>query len=222
MPVDHRPGVESKPRWYDLRYGNAAFVGLNTTADDCGQVARSDEGVPIYDTRCRYGGATYDEQQGRYVEETLRRLSDDPAVDWIVVYFHGSLWTTAPSHAPREDLRKRWGALFDEYGVDLVLSGDNHAYERTYPLSGESVSEYGTTYVTNGTGGTSHYALAEPERPEVWATRTNEQFGVTQLDVDRTRVRVRYVVEDGSVHDNFALVRDGQGRTRQVEYPDDA
>lgn len=221
MPVDDPLAAESKPCWYDFQYGNAAFVGLNTTADDCGQVTRSDEGVPIYDTRCRYGGATYDKRQGRYVEETLRRVSADPTVDWVVVYFHGPMWTTAPNHAPREDLRASWGTFFDEHGVDLVMSGDNHVYERTHPLVGGSVREHGTTYVTNGTGGTSHYALPDPERPEVWATRTNEQFGVTQLDVNRGRVRVRYVAQDGSVHDDFALVRDGRGRTRQVERPGD-
>lgn len=224
MPVDDPPpNVRNSQRWYDFEFGNALFVGLNTTTDECGGVARSEEFVPIYDVRCQTEeGYTYGEAQARYLEETLAAAADDPRITWTVVYFHGPLWTTAPNHPSRADLLARWGALFDEYGVDLVLSGDNHVYERTYPIADERRSTYGTTYVTNGTGGTSHYELAEPDHPEVWARRTNEHFGVTQLDGTDEELRVRYVDQDGTVRDDFAIRKgtvDGETRPYQVQDP---
>lgn len=231
MPSTPEPNAESKQRWYDFRYGNAAFVGLNTTTDDCGQVGRSDEAVPIYDTRCRAGGATYDQRQDTYIRETLAQASDE--TDWLVVYFHGPLWTTSPDHAPREDVRRHWGEYFDEFGVDLVLSGDNHVYERTTTIRDGGPAEYGTTYVTNGTGGVSHYTIPEePENPEVWARRTADYFGVTDLTVTGNRLELQYVAApsegtaDGDtigesatfqVVDEVTLVHDERGRTRQVE-----
>jgi hypothetical protein len=58
--------------------------------------------------------------------------------------------------------------MFDAYGVDLVLSGHNHNYERTHPLRagmpvieaprGATVdSAADATYLTVGGGGQAEY-----------------------------------------------------------------
>ncbi|HET7325636.1 MAG TPA: metallophosphoesterase family protein [Halococcus sp.] len=207
----------SKQRWYDFQYGNTLFMGLNTTSEDCGLPARGDEVIPIYDTRCRTElQQLFNRVQRNYIEETLQRAAANPAITWKVVFFHGPMWTSAPDHPSREDLRERWGTLFDEYGVDLVLSGDNHVYERTKPIVGERVKPYGRTFITNGTGGTSHYAFPSDDPADFLAARSNEFFGVTQLDIDDERIEVRYVTQDGSVHDAFAIVKDEAGRPTQT------
>lgn len=225
MPVRDRLGVDDtqrKQRWWEITYDNTLFLGLSTTTDACGDVSRGEEFVPLYDPRCRYGGLTYGEAQERYARRALEAAANDPDVQWTVVFFHGPLWTDSASHADRRDLRKRWGMLFDEYDVDLVLSGDNHVYERTKPIHARTDrsdygpddawdwGEYGTTFVTNGTGGTSHYAFADSEPAQFIARRTNDHFGVTELDVANERIRVRYVTVDGDVQDRFSIVkRDG-------------
>ncbi len=216
IPDASSPELESKRRWYDFEYGNALFVGLNTSADACGDYLRGEELVPLQDTRCRTEESrTYDEYQGSYVEETLRAAENDPEIDWKIVYLHSSLWTDG-EHDAREDLRERWGAHFDEYDVDLVLSGHNHVYERSKPLRLDGVGETGTTYLVNGTGGTSRYEFQHREAPDWTAFRDGDHFGVTRLDIDGRRLAVRYVAADGTVVDEFEIVkRDGEPTQRE-------
>jgi hypothetical protein len=241
MPVADDIGVadlQHEPRWYHLDYDDTRFVGLSTTTDACGDVGRGEEYVPIYDPRCEAGGLTYGEAQERYLRAALEEATADDDLKWTVVYFHGPMWTDSPDHAPRRDLRARWGPLFDAYGVDLVLSGDNHVYERTKPISArpgrddygpadawEWETKYGTTFVTNGTGGTSHYGFASETPSGYIATRSNEYFGVTRLAVDGERIRVEYVTTetgaDGSpvVADAFEIRKSGQRTERGVRRP---
>src|SRR4051794_13288248 len=79
---------------------------------------------------------------------------------------HHCAYSTAKGHASDGGIRDAWAALFDRYQVDLVLSGHNHAYERTHPIrggqrvasapSGANVdSSSGTTYLMVGGGGAS-------------------------------------------------------------------
>ncbi len=64
--------------------------------------------------------------------------------------------------------------LFDRYGVDLVINGHNHVFERTDPLRGGVSSPappgatitpatHGTTYITAGGGGVNLYGFAAPD-----------------------------------------------------------
>ena len=225
----------NEKRWYDFQYGNALFIGLNTTSEDCAPPSRFEEQVPIYDPRCNFDTASDSisdqqralyETQREFLEKTLSEAAEDDSIEWNIVYFHGPLWTDSPDHAPRQVLREEWGTLFDKYDVDLVLHGDNHVYERTCTVSNkralesgsdaEGIVPAGTTYIVNGTGGVNHYAFNEGV-PEWTDVRSNEFFGVTQLDIDDERLRVRYVVEDGSVIDEFAIAKTPDGEPVQVD-----
>ncbi|WP_254839194.1 metallophosphoesterase [Natronomonas marina] len=212
MPIEDSLGLDDlqhEQRWYHFDYDNTRFVGLSTTTDGCGDVSRAEEFVPIYDPTCEFGGVTYGDVQERYIRRVLEDAVADDDVKWKVVYFHGPFWTDSPDHAPRDLLRDRWGTLFDEYGVDLVVCGDNHVWERTKPIAAKPgrddyapadawdwESDVGTTFVTNGTGGTSHYGFGNTTPSEFLARRTNRHFGVERLDVDDERIRVEYVTHE--------------------------
>jgi hypothetical protein len=58
-------------------------------------------------------------------------------VDWVVVCMHQVAISTA-DRANGADLgiRETWLPLFDKYGVDLVVCGHEHHYERSHPLHG--------------------------------------------------------------------------------------
>lgn len=197
------PDIDAKQRWYDFQYENTIFIGLNTSADACWDASRGEELVPIDDPSCQTEQLPVDipesqertleepaedhlsgEDQARYLEETLQAAENNDDITWKIVYFHGPMWTTSPDHPDRRDLRRVWGTYLHEYNVDLVMSGDNHVWERTKPIGAngvKAVGETGTTFLTNGTGGTSHYEF-EDEEPFV-ARRTNDYFGITKLDV---------------------------------------
>ena len=109
------------------------------------------------------------------------KTSSNPAIDWIVVYFHRQAYTSLIVNGEnRTDTTTRdtYHLLFDKYNVDIVLQGHNHNYQRSYPLnynevdpknpikvSNETTNYYsdlsGPIFVTVGTGGKSLYPLAE-------------------------------------------------------------
>jgi hypothetical protein len=100
-----------------------------------------------------------------------------------------------------------------------VFCGDNHVWERTKPIAAKPgrddyapeeawdwESDVGTTYVTNGTGGVSHYGFGNATPSGYLARRTNNHFGVERLDVVDDRIRVDYVTTDRE--DDDPVVRD--------------
>jgi hypothetical protein len=74
-------------------------------------------------------------------------------------------------HGSDGGVRARWEHVFDAHGVDLVVNGHNHVYERSHPRRGGlttgrasrgatvTPATQGTTYVTAGGGGRGNSAL---------------------------------------------------------------
>jgi 3',5'-cyclic AMP phosphodiesterase CpdA len=76
-------------------------------------------------------------EQTRWLEKTLRRAADDRDIDWIVVQMHqDALSSSKTGNGSDKALREAWLPLFERYGVDLVLCGHDHDYERSYPVCG--------------------------------------------------------------------------------------
>ena len=72
-----------------------------------------------------------------WLERTLREARRDDGVDMIVVFMHQcAMSTSVPGNGSDLGIRRAWLPLFDRYEVDLVLSGHEHDYERTYPVRG--------------------------------------------------------------------------------------
>ena len=70
-----------------------------------------------------------------------------------IVAFHQPL-ESAGLHGPDPEQRRLWTPLLRRGGVDLVLQGHNHAYER--------LVVDGITYVTTGGGGAQLYPCVRP------------------------------------------------------------
>jgi predicted phosphodiesterase len=67
--------------------------------------------------------------------DQLKWLEKELAVsgsDWKIPYFHHPLYTTA-ARGPEIELRTILEPLFIKYGVDVVMSGHEHIYERIKP-----------------------------------------------------------------------------------------
>ncbi len=114
-------------RWYAFRVGTALFVTLS--GDD---VAYRDAPARGYS-----GGA-----QTRWLEATLAAARGDASIDWIVVQLHhcacssGAGRTAGTATGSDLGVRREWLPLFDTYEVDLVLSGHDRGYERSFPVRG--------------------------------------------------------------------------------------
>ena len=71
------------------------------------------------------------------------QLADSTAI-WKIAVFHHPPYTCG-GHSGAADVQQRWVPLFEQYSVQLVLSGHDHNYQRFVPRNG-------VTYVVHGGG----------------------------------------------------------------------
>ena len=136
-------------RWYSFRIGSALFISLaadDVIHQDCGAFHAGPEplapapatghaliapGTSLY-VRGYSGGA-----QTRWLEDTLAAAQQDVGLDWIIVQMHqDALSSSRDGNGSDLGIRAAWLPLFDRYGVDLVLCGHDHDYERSWPVRG--------------------------------------------------------------------------------------
>ena len=75
--------------------------------------------------------------QNAFVKQDLEAASQNQNIDWIIVYFHKPMYSSPSSCSScsgESSLRDIYHPLFDQYGVDLVLEGHTHDYQRSYPI----------------------------------------------------------------------------------------
>ena len=72
-----------------------------------------------------------------WLEKELAAARSDRDVDWVVVCMHQVAISTADLFNGADlGIREEWVPLFDTYGVDLVVCGHEHHYERSHPIRG--------------------------------------------------------------------------------------
>src|ERR1700688_4659739 len=75
--------------------------------------------------------------QNAWLEKELATASGNHDVDWVVVCMHQVAISTADMfNGAALGIREEWVPLFDKYGVDLVVCGHEHHYERSHPIRG--------------------------------------------------------------------------------------
>jgi len=83
-----------------------------------------------------------DKKQVQWLDD---QLSHETA-DWKVMFFHHPPYSSAKKHGSDGQLREVVEPIFLKYGVDVVLSGHDHVYERIKP-------QKGIYYFVSGAGG---------------------------------------------------------------------
>jgi 3',5'-cyclic AMP phosphodiesterase CpdA len=142
-------GTAFAGRWYSFRVGSALFISL--AADD---VIYQDSGAfhagpgpltpapstghaPIEPGTSIYIHGYSAGAQTRWLEETLAVAAKDTGIDWIIVQMHqDALSSSMHGNGSDRGIRETWLPLFDRHGVDLVLCGHDHDYERSWPVRG--------------------------------------------------------------------------------------
>ncbi len=155
--VPEASGQDDRTRglWYAFTVGSVRVISLNND-DVCYQ-----DGGDSY-VRGYSGGAQRD-----WLESELASARDDTGVDWVVVCMHQVVISTADKFNGADlGIRQEWVPLFDRYGVDLVVCGHEHHYERSHPIRGQQPNATLTpvptstrTDVVDTTGGTVHMVL---------------------------------------------------------------
>ena len=105
--------------------------------------------------------------QKAWLERELAAARRDHAVDWVVVCMHQVAISTVDMFNGADlGIRQEWLPLFDTYGVDLVVCGHEHHYERSHPIRGQQANPTLTpipaataTDVIDTTKGTVHMII---------------------------------------------------------------
>jgi len=105
--------------------------------------------------------------QKAWLERELAAARRDRDVDWIVVCMHQVAISSVDKFNGADlGIRQEWLPLFDAYGVDLVVCGHEHHYERSHPIRGRQANETLTpmpaataTDVIDTTKGTVHMVI---------------------------------------------------------------
>ena len=120
---------------YYFKYQNILFIILDMNDSNTSY-------GPRFDDQVKWFHEVMKETNGQY--------------DFLVVAEHKSLFGSKNiDPAVRNYLTPMWYPIFNEYHVNLVLSGHDHIYSRTHPLAGIEpiVSKKGTIYLDLGTSG---------------------------------------------------------------------
>ncbi|MGK7913338.1 MAG: purple acid phosphatase family protein [Synechococcus sp.] len=166
------------------------------------------------------------EQQGlepealEWIEQDIRQAQED-GFQWIIPYMHVAPFAEGASHPSNLALRAQLGPLFEELGIEVVLTSHDQAFERTYPLVGvpnditstsASKSCYslddGVTWVKTSPGGKlsnksgGFSVFKAPPSPWV-AVRDNTMHVFTKLHVSQDELSV----------ETFGLKENGQAAT---------
>jgi len=105
--------------------------------------------------------------QKAWLEGELAAARRDRGIDWVVICMHQVAISTADKFNGADlGIRQEWLPLFDRYGVDLVVCGHEHHYERSHPLRGQQANATLTpipvataTDVIDTTKGTVHMVI---------------------------------------------------------------
>jgi len=207
-------------RYYSFNYANIHFVCLDS------EIAYTNNG-------------------GADMLQWLKADLDDNTNEWTIVFWHSPPYTKgshnsdvfADSEGRMFWMREQVCPIIENNGVDLVLCGHSHSYERSYLMHGH----YGTSqtlrasmildstsgrpeesgpYQKPDTGpqagfgtvyvvaGSSGWAtFLQPDGPHPAMFITRLNMGSMVIDVDGPRLDARFLRETGAIDDSFTIIK---------------
>lgn len=161
---EHARTIGMADLWYQVTIGEVTVVALDSNQPD-------------------------NPAQLEWLDNTLASID----TEWVVVTMHHPLYS-AGVHGSSLDVRAAFGPLFERYGVELVLSGHDHDYQRSTKING-------VTYIVSG--------AAAKTRPAGRADFTYVSYSTLHfLDIVvwPDRLQVRAINQDQRLFDSVDIV----------------
>ena len=183
--------LPNNERWYSYDWGSVHILVLDTE-------------MPFAPGTPQYAFAQAD-------------LAAHQSSAWRIVALQRPAYSSSTASASSIPVRTYLTPLFEQQNVKLVLSGNSHNYERTYPLIGGTPATGGVTYVVSGNGGNGFntFQLAQPS----WsAYRQASYYGYLRVTVAPSSIQVSEIRADtGTVIDSTTIA--GQADTIPPSQP---
>ncbi|MEK0317911.1 S-layer homology domain-containing protein [Cohnella sp. 56] len=188
---------------YAYDYGPATFFVLNTEYSG----AKSAD-LPIYEAQVNW----------------LRSEAAKSDKKWKIVMFHKSPYSVA-NHVNDSDVvfyRNNLTKVFDELGIDAVLSGHDHTYTRSYPMydnvpqtdtyvdsDGNAVNPKGTLYMVTNAAGDKRYTPGKGPFPYAakFGQPNKEMFTDVSVTADTLSLKTYTTLENGTtdLYDTYSI-----------------
>lgn len=186
LPTNNPTSTE---RYYSFDYSNAHFVALEVTVE----------------------GAAPSAAMRAWLDADLAATTKH----WKFVFFHVPMYSNPGAHGGDAAIAASLEPILDARGVDIVFTGHNHFYTRTYPMVAGSivdssqepnyVNPSGPIYVVTGGAGRALSPLSGANGYEAFSKST---FHTTSVDVAGTFVSLAAVERDGTIIDSMTLTKD--------------
>ncbi|GMR09029.1 MAG: hypothetical protein BMS9Abin26_2041 [Gammaproteobacteria bacterium] len=197
--------------YYSFDYANIHFVNLES-----------------FETDRSVGGAML-----TWLESDLAATTQP----WIIAFWHHPPYSKGSHDSDVEsrliEMRTNALPILESYGVDLVLSGHSHAYERSFLLNGHyglsgsltsgmvidsgdgresgngayekilNSTQQGAVYAVAGSSGLISGGLLN--HPAMYISLN--QLGSMVLDVDGLRLDAKFITNSGAITDSFTLLK---------------
>jgi hypothetical protein len=135
---------------------------------------------------------------------------------WVVITLHYPVFSTKPERDNIE-LRAHFKPIFDQYNVDIVLQGHDHAYGRgmaSNMTDGQNTRDEksGTMYVVSVSGPKMYDVTDAP-----WMDRraTNTQL-FQFISIERDQLNYQAFTARGDLYDEFALQKNPGSQNRLI------
>ena len=192
------PSSSGSDHWHSFDYGPIHFVGFSTEHD-----------------------YSVGSEQYQWLESDLGdAVQNREQTPWLIVYAHKPMYTSHDdaTHDEDEELRAGLEALFVESGVNLIIWGHDHFYERTWPVIDAEVQQRGDDgdgkmfsgphspiHLIVGTAGRGQYQYSD--EPPPWSAYREQSYGIVKVsvDIEGESLQVDYVRQNGEVGDTFTL-----------------
>ncbi|HSA73504.1 MAG TPA: metallophosphoesterase [Nitrososphaeraceae archaeon] len=177
-------------------------------------------------------------EQYNFIKQDLEKASQNEDTNWVIVSTYKPLYSSPSEHPADDSLRDAYSPLFEKYGVDLVLNGHNHNYQRTYPLTynpnesakpittsevstGYNRGNDGIVFATVGTGGVNFYSL-EGKNPYV-ANQFAGKFGFLNINISNGSPHAKltgtfYDNKGSEITDEFTIEKEIKNKKSDVSY----
>jgi hypothetical protein len=212
------PNESGTEKYYSANYGNVHFIALDSYG------SYNAAGSPMYN----------------WLEADLMNNTQQ----WTIVYFHHAPYTKG-SHdsdvsAEDVDMRNNIIPLLESNGVDLVLCGHSHTYERSKfikghfgpsstfsqanvvqsgggPYSKTSRTGNGTVYVVCGVSGETNSATSNGWPHNAMYVSSNSFLGSLILDISGSNLTCGLLKSNGAIGDQFSITKPGVIPTTSVK-----
>lgn len=125
-------------------------------------------------------------------------------VDFVIAGMHRSFYGSIYA-SDSIAIRSNWQQLFDRYGVDLVLSGHDHIYARSYSVYNDKISTdpiRGTTYIIGGSGGAKFYGAQANEK---YAKVIEQTRCANIITVSKDNININLINSSGTTIDTVTI-----------------